>query len=352
MYLILGNLAILAAIGLGTWWLTGYDKTASGESKRGHYLTRALRCMGVLFLSAILLLLFNLPGLASFASLRVVIFVATCIGFILRSSISELFTHGVLQLMDPELHDTRPFDPKRTERYLDAIARLIQSGQREAAIELCNKLKQTGAVDLITIENTLDFLGVKPDRVPMTGSLLEAERLRTGNQFPEAERLLKSLLAKNPADAGAVLMLMRLYADDLRQSERAREVLRTFEQQPHAPPDLIKLARRSLAEWSHVQPPPLPESAQSRKPESVEELLAQGSFGGAVEFLEEKLKDRPADFELRLKLAEVYAVHCKNLFRAEKIVAQIVRFSDASSEQTALARAKLAEWHEAAGGRW
>jgi hypothetical protein len=77
----------------------------------------------------------------------------------------------------------------------------------------------------------------------------------------------------------------------------------------------------------------------------VDEFLAQGSFGTAIEMLEEQIGTQPGDFELQLKLAEVYAVHCKNMMRAEKIIGQIERSAKFSPQQIATARVKLKEWH-------
>jgi thioredoxin-like negative regulator of GroEL len=76
----------------------------------------------------------------------------------------------------------------------------------------------------------------------------------------------------------------------------------------------------------------------------VDDLLAQGSLGTAVEMLEQQVQSRPDDFELRLRLAEVYAVHCKNDLRAEKIIGRLERAANCTPEQVKLARAKLAEW--------
>ena len=82
-------------------------------------------------------------------------------------------------------------------------------------------------------------------------------------------------------------------------------------------------------------------------PESVEALLAQGFLGSALEKLEEQIKAQPQDFELRLKLAEIYAVHCKDLRRAEKIIRQMETGSNFSPQRIESARAKLKEWREA-----
>jgi tetratricopeptide (TPR) repeat protein len=336
------NIAVLAGIAWGTWWLTGRDKTFGGESKRSHHLTRAIRTVAVVFLSAVFIWFAETPGFG-YGGIPILIILPVCMALVLRSSLSELLAHGFLGMIDPALHDTREFDPKKSQRYQDAIAHLIHSGRRDEAIKLCEELKQSGEVDIVTLQNTLEFLGVKQDLAPAK-PLAEAARLRTGKKFAEAEQLLKMLLQKNPADEGAAIMLMRLYAEDLRQPKQAQEVLLALEKQPHVSPDHIEFARRSLGEWSRPKPPPVPAHAIAPKASSVADLVAQGSFGTAIEILEEQIKAQPADFELQLKLAEVYAVHCKNVARAEKIMGQMERSGQFSPQQIAIARVKLKEW--------
>jgi len=339
-------MAVLAAVAGGTWWLTGIDKTPGGESKRNHHLTRALRCVAVVFLVAIFLGTLGAGGLGV-GSIPTLIIAPVGIALVLRSSLSELFTHGFLGLLDPALYDHRQLDPKKAQRYRDAIAHLIHHGHREEAIKLCEELKQSGEVDIGTLESTLEFLGVKPARAPAK-PLVEAARLRTEGDFAGAEELLRSLLLKNPADNAAAIMLMRLYAQDLRHPGRAQEVLHELEKQPHVPASHLEFARRSIAEWSHP-PPAVAEPASPPEPVSLDELLARGGFGMAVEMLEQRLQTQPDNVELQLKLAEVHAVHCKNLSQAEKIIGRLERAPYCRPEQSALARSKLASWRALAG---
>jgi thioredoxin-like negative regulator of GroEL len=341
------NTVVLALVATGAWWLTGIDKTAGGESKRSRHFTRALRCVAVLFLAAVFIWFVEQPGMG-FAGIPFLIIIPVSIALLLRSSVSELFTHGFLRFLDPALHDDRPLDPGKSRRYQDAIARLIQNGQRDEAIKLCEELKLSGEVDLVTLENTLEFLGVKQDRAQMPKPLAQAARLRAEGKFAEAEQRLKSLLAQNPADAGAAMMLMRLFTQDLRQPGKAHEILRQLEKQPHVSASHVEFARRSIDEWSR----PMPEKTEvAAPPESVEELLAQGFLGTAIERLEEQIKAQPQDFALRLKLAEIHAVRCKDFQRAEKIIRQMETSSNFSPPQTESARAKLKEWRAAAGSQ-
>ncbi len=79
----------------------------------------------------------------------------------------------------------------------------------------------------------------------------------------------------------------------------------------------------------------------------MDELLAQGYFGTAIEILEQKIKEQPQDFDLRLTLAEVYARHCGDDLQAKKIVQQIEASSVFSPEQKLSAWPKLEEWRKA-----
>lgn len=346
---ILIDVGVLAVVGAGTWFLTGLDKTDGGESKRAHHFTRILRCVGILFLTAIVLGVLE-QGQLVLSDGPILIIVPVLMAFLLRSSVSELFTHGFIGLLDPGFHDQRPLDPYQAQMYQDAIAHLIHIGQRAEAIKLCERLKHSGEVDRMTIEHTLEFLGVKQAQPNRTRPLAEADNLRAGGRFAEAERLLKSLLAKNPADEGAALLLMRLYAQDLRQPERAAAVLQALGKQPYVSPGHLDFARRSLEEWSRPQFKPAEPVAPplSAPPPTVDELIAQGGLGMAVEMLEEQIQARPDDFALRIKLAEIHAVRCKNLKRAEKIIQQLSAAGTFTPQQTTQAQARLKEWRAAA----
>lgn len=337
------NIGVLALVAGGAWWLTGIDKTPGGESKRGFF--RTIRCLAIVWLAGVFLWFMEDPN-GGYGGVALLLIIPPSLALLLRSAIAEFFTQGFLRLIDPTLHDERPLDPGKSRRYMDTIAHLIKNGRRDDAIKLCNELKQSGEVDIVTLEHTLEFLGVKQERTQNPKPLTEAARLRAQGKFAEAEQRLKSLLAKNPSDADAAMMLMRLFAQDLRQPGRAHEVLRALEKQPHVSASHVEFARRSIDDWSKGKPEKM-EVAAPPKAESVDELLAQKFFGTAIERLEEKIRTQPQDFDLRLKLAEVHAVHCKNFQRAEKIISQLeVTFSP---QQIASARAKLKEWRAGGG---
>jgi protein involved in temperature-dependent protein secretion len=82
--------------------------------------------------------------------------------------------------------------------------------------------------------------------------------------------------------------------------------------------------------------------------ESIEELMAQRHFGSAIEMLERQIKAQPLDFAAQLKLAEVHAVNCYNLPRAEKIIHQMEACANFTPQQIESARSKLKEWRATA----
>ena len=198
------------------------------------------------------------------------------------------------------------------------------------------------------LETILEHLGVPQNFVRKPEPLTEASRLRREGKFGEAEALLKSLLSRNPEHVDAGLMLIRLYAQELHQPDKAQKVLRALERRPHVPRGHTDFARRSIPEWG-LGTPKLEE--EPALPESMEELLAHRHFGTAVERLEQKIQDQPGDFDSWLKLAEVYAEHCDNVSRADAIVQQITDHAIFSPEQIQTAKARLVKWREAEAER-
>jgi hypothetical protein len=244
-------------------------------------------------------------------------------------------------MLDPTLHDSRAIDLQRAQRHRDNLAWLIHHGQRDQAIKLCEELKKSGELDEASLAHTLEFLGVKQDFGKIADPLHEAGKLRAHGKFSEAETFLKARLEKIPADSGAALMLMRVYAEDLRQPQAAAEVLKILEKQPDVSKDHLEFARRSLVEWSQ---PKRKIAEEEIVPQSLDEMLEKRFYGSAIEFLEGKIKAAPEDFALRLRLLEIHAVNCENFPGAEKLVRQVAAEKIFSAEQIAAAESKLKEW--------
>jgi tetratricopeptide (TPR) repeat protein len=330
----------LAAVGLFIWWLTGRDKSYSGESKQGRHFARILRALAVVFLLWLMLV----------GGVVVLLFAPLAIALVLRSSISEICAGGFLRMVDPAFYDGRELDLKLPQRHRDNIAYLIHHGKRAEAIKLCEELKRSGELDETTLADALEFLGVKQNRVALERPLNRAARLRAEGNYLEAEQLLKSLLVKNPADTGAAMLLMRLYAGDFQQPSRAGEVLRVWESQKHVEPAQIEFARRSLDDWSRMKREEI-QNFPSSAPESVDELLAQRHYGTAIERLEEAIRATPGDFALRLKLAEIHALYCDDLTAAGKVIRRLETEKIFNAEQLEMAAGELKKWREARGQR-
>ena len=337
MHALVTHITIIAFIALAAWWLSGYDTKVTGENKRADFIRRAIRC-GITLL--LVLMLLGLPG--ALQSMPMLLLIGGLLALVWCSCVAELFARWFHHLIDPE--DKGEFDPNQTLRDLDRVASLIKNGRKEEAIQLCQALKKSGDVSVLALETTLEHLGVKSDPVQKPRPLAEASRLRSQGRFPEAEAILVSLLAENPANVDAAMMLMRLYAEDLHCPDRALAALQSLEKQPHVPSAHIEYARRSIAEWSQGKPEP---EAVDAQPESIDELLAHGYFGTVIEILEQKVEEQPGDFDSWIKLAEVHARHCGNIHQAEKIVRRIETRPGFTPEQAQNARTKLGEWREA-----
>ncbi len=342
MFFFLVNIIVLALATMVAWWLSGYDAKLTGDNERRDFVRRAVRCGITLVLVELAFLsLWRFWRYGDQASGVAYLMIALPLALLWVGCLGELCARTFHRLIDPEDH--REFDPRKSQRDLDMLARLVRDGRKEEAIQLCHTLKESGDISVLTLDTMLEHLGVKSDSHPKPRPLTEAYQLRSQGKLSEAEARLNSLLTENPANVDAALMLMRLYAQDLHRSDKASKVLRSLEQQPDIAPAHIEFARRSIHEWSHPQPNQV---AAERPPESIDELLAGRYFGTAIEILERKIKEQPAYFDSWLKLAETHAQHCGNIHRAEKIIQQIEANPAFSPEQIQLAAARLKEWRE------
>jgi tetratricopeptide (TPR) repeat protein len=343
MLFLFANIIVLTFAAIFFWWLSGYDLKLTGENEKADRTRRGMRCgLTLLLVEPAFWGVWQYWRNDDRAAGLLYVAMMLPLALIWAGCISELSARGFNWLIDPE--DKREFDPNKGLRDLDAIASLVKNGRKEAAIQLCNELKESGDASVAAMETMLEHLGVKQDSVRKSAPLNEAGRLRSQGKFAEAEAILKSLLLENPANVDAAMMLIRLYAQELRRTDQAMEVLRALEQQPYVSSGHVEFARRSIHDWSRGKSTPEKVEAQ---PESVDELLAQRYFGTAVEILEQKTGEQPQDFDLWMKFAEVYAVHCGNVGRAEKIVRRIETNPAFSPEQIQVAKTRLKEWREA-----
>lgn len=334
--MLLVNIILLSVAAAITWWLSGYDSRLTGENGKADLLRRGIRCGPTLFLLAMLV---SLPY--SIVSAPPMFLIVGLLALIWTGCVTELCAGWFHRLVDPE--DKSEFDPNQSARHLDMVASLLKSGRHEEAAQLCATLKESGDANILVMETLLARHGVKFDAGRKLRPLTEAHRLRSEGKLDEAAAVLNSMLAENPANVDASLMLMRLYVQDLKRSDKAGEVLRTLEKQPHIPVGHIDYARRSIHDWARKKSTP----EVVALPESVDELLACGYLGTAIEVLERKIKEQPQDFDSWLKLAEAHGLYSANMPRVEKMVQKIEEGRIFSAEQIQIAKVKLKEWREA-----
>lgn len=351
-------LAVLLATGAVGWWLSGYDSRLIGDNRPADIVRRTVRT-GVSFV---------LVGLATHSVLKgagvVVLAMAGLLAVIWASCISEVFAGGFQSLLDSP--DSRPYDPKQTGREMDELAALVRGRQFDAAIALCRRMRASGDASKLAMETLLFRIYSEmfsPDRPSASPALADAENSRLHGRLTEAENALNAILQKEPANLDAILLLLRLYVEDLRNSGRTALLLQGLDRQPHVPPGFADYARRCANEWSGAVAPRVPggegiesllvrAEAGSDAPSgavephkaSIDELLASGHIATAIEKLEERVDEEPSDFDAWMKLAEAYAVCCGDVKRAGKIIDRLAENPAFTPEQHQTARTQLVEW--------
>jgi hypothetical protein len=345
MFLILANIGVLLLVALVAWWLSWYDPKVIGVNDRKDLGRRGLRCGVTLLLAQVAMWnqwQFTLFGHREDGEMYLVSSLALAV--LWGSCVTALLSRAFQWLVQPGNQLDRDID--QSQRDLDTLARLVRNGHRKEAIQLCLKLKKSGGTSVLALETILEHLGIsQPNHVRQHDPLVEASHLRQEGKFSEAEALLKSLLSRNPDNVDAAMMLIRLYAQELHHPGKAQKVLRALEKRAHVSRGHTDFARRSIEEWSHDQPEPEPEPVL---PESIEELLAQGHLGTAIERMEKQVSEQPEDFDLRMRLAGVHAELCGSLNNAEAVVKQIEENPAFSPEQIKTARSRLADWRRVA----
>ena len=337
------RVVVILILMAGAWWLSGYDSHVTGQDKIADVIRRTLRC-GITF---VLLLLTTLnPYFAIFILVTIAIIWAGCI--------AEFFSGQFHKVVDP--NDDREFDPRETERKLDLLAGLVKEGRVAEALDACKKLEESGEASALALEATFHHIyrGIL-DSIEKSPLLREAVRHESRGEFEPAEAQLKQILATQPNNWAAMLLLMRVYVKGLSQPGKALAFLQPASNQPQLYPAFVEYAHRSINQWldeaqnpqvgqqdavPEVQPPIV-------QPElSVDELLKTHQLATAVERLEREISEQPKNFDLRLKLAETYAVYCADPNRAGKIIQKMESTSAFTPEEIQLAKTKLREWQK------
>jgi hypothetical protein len=342
-----GDLIIVALVMAWAWWMTGYDSKLSGNNTPADYARRIIRC-GIVFLLLLAALAGFLPP-----------FTLAMIAIVMASCGAEFGARMFHNLLDPE--DRREFNPKLVHARLDLLAEFVREERVTDALNLCTQLQKSGEASALALEATIYQLYHETlqsmDTAPM---LEEVRRLRGLGQFAQAEDQLKQILARSSGDWAAMLLLLRIYAEDMAQPDRAQAWLQPSEQSapPQLHPAFTKYAQRSIEEWSQAA---VNRSLKARRAEmaasragtgsanavgapSVDELLKNGQFSTAIEVLERNVREEPQSFDAWMKLAEAYALYCRDVTRAERIIRNMELARTFSPEQIEFIRAKFREW--------
>ncbi|HWC58570.1 MAG TPA: hypothetical protein VHC44_02675 [Verrucomicrobiae bacterium] len=339
------QVVVILILMAGAWWMSGYDSRVTGENKKADAVRRALRC-GITF--GLLLLTTINPYFAIFIFVTIAILWAGCI--------AEFFSGQFHRVVDPD--DDRKFDPKETERKLDLLAGLVKEGRAAEAIDLCKKLEESGEASALALEATFHHIyqGIL-DSIEKSPLLREAVWHESRGEFVYAEAELKRILALQPNNWAAMLQLMRVYAKGQSRPDKALAFLQPASKEPQLYPAFVPYAQRSINQWIEEAQNPQASGEEDATPEiqppiveselSVDELLKANQLATAVERLEKEISEQPKNFELRLKLAEAYAVYCADPNRAGKIIQKMENAAAFSAEQIQLAKAKLREWQKA-----
>jgi tetratricopeptide (TPR) repeat protein len=335
---------IVAVLIAGAWWLSGYDSQVTGENKMEDFIRRAIRC-------AITLLLVCLATLNSYFA----IFIFVVLAVLWARCLAEFFTRRIQNIVDP--HDDRKFDPQEVERDLDLLAQLVRQGRNTEVLDLCKKIEESGEASHLAIEATLHRLYQETvDSIDTSPFLRDVRQLNEQGKFAEAESRLKQMIAAQPTNWAATLLLMRVYVKGLEQPIKALAYLQSDDKQPHLPVAFRDYARRSIARWAeeaanHQGGEPRDAGAQvrpvAREPElSVDELLGNNQLATAVERLEKDLSEQPRNFDRWLNLAKAYAVYCRDFNRAGKIIQKMESTSAFTAEEIQRAKGQLRDWQK------
>jgi tetratricopeptide (TPR) repeat protein len=338
------TVVIVAVLIAGAWWLSGYDSRVTGENKTEDFIRRAIRCL----ITAVLLFMATLsPYYAIFIFVALAMLWATCI--------AEFFTRRIQNIVDPE--DDRKFDPKQVERDLDLLGQLVRQGRNTEALDLCKKIEESGEASHLAIEATLHRVYKETvDSIDTSPFLRDVRQLNEQGKFEEAESRLKQMLATQPTNWAAMLLLMRVYVKGFEHPVKALAYVQSDDKQPHLPVAFMDYARRSIARWAeeaanHQGDEQRDAAAQfqaaAREPElSVDELLASNQLATAVERLEKDLSEQPRNFDRWLKLAEAYAVYCRDFNRASKIIHKMESTAAFTAEEIQRAKGTLRDWQK------
>ncbi len=231
-------------------------------------------------------------------------------------------------------------------------------------------------------------------RPPKEDPLKEVARFREQGDYRKAKNRLLGILRHDPENLAVIVLLVRVYAQDLQQRNKAEALIASFEKQSFASRDAVAFLRNSLEAWLATPktkflirlpiPPasPMPERGESAAktllaglptiaisvpsptreaapprpersappistenlPPHIGALVEAGCLGTAVEELQKLIQQDPEDLGARLHLAQVHILHCQDRRVAERVIREILRHHKFTPEQKALAASHLEDW--------
>ena len=321
----------------GAWWLSGYDPRLSGQDTPADQRRRFIRTA----LSVLLVVLICLLPMEQ-TSWIAAVFLSFLLAAVWISPATEFLAHMFHKMIGMGATN-RPHDPTESLRNADAMAALLREGRNDEALQMYENLKASNDANIMVIETLLHRANIPYQRNKRPQPLLDARNLRQKGQFTDAEIILKMVLEERPDNMDAAMMLLRLYVHDLRDRNKAVEVLRKLIHQPHVPAANIEYAQRLIHEFNEEKVAPELEPL----PETVEGLLAAGYFGTAIEMLEQKAAEQPENFDAQLRLIEARALHSRDFATAKRMIKDMETRKAFPADQIATAKAKLEEWHTA-----
>jgi hypothetical protein len=255
---------ILTLTSMSAWLISGFDPRLTGDN-REDFTHRILRCGLTVFLMAA-----GLGGAMADPQFAGLIALAITIPIVplWMNCVGEAMSQTFWRLIDSP-SDPSGSTPKELASDLDRLAELSSRGQTNEALQLCAELLNKGDASRLALETMCLRLYSQmfaDESLRSSSALSPILHLGESGQFKEAESQLVQMLKLEPENLLAVFMLLRLYARDLRQPERARALIQSLESRPNPPPMFSAYADDQIKEW-------LLPSPKVKNHEGIESLL-------------------------------------------------------------------------------
>jgi tetratricopeptide (TPR) repeat protein len=185
---------------------------------------------------------------------------------------------------------------------------------------------------------------------------LDAVReLRSSGHLKQAVAALEKQLKNDPSDYEALLLGMRIHAEDLKDLVSAQRWLEKIQAISPLPSGYAEYAKASMDAWQNKTPTP-PRPAAADEPAEIPPVdfgyvnakkhRENARYGTAIECIQNHLKACPNDFEGLFLLAAIYAESCSDLHSADKVIRQIERAADIAPEEKTKACQQMKCWRE------